>query len=662
MKNLKIKVCVLIGIVLFTIILFTNKSKASTSATYFYGEPIVIEYNNNLEIISNEIKIDTEKSKIENLFLLKNNSDKDVTSKISIKLEDSKLSTSINNLKIVVNKTEITNASKENGIYTFSVKVPKKEGKKINISYITDNQLRNAKVIKYTLDNLKGKKIKHFKIDIVLPEVDVPLVTGIYPECYKFNNNTVSVEYYNFSVNALTKDFIIEKETYKNLLYGHEVELNDLERKVLEKAESWIKNGLGDGKSTYRSYLEKYQSGVIETILTKEFNVNTSTIREKVIDGDDDTGKSKIKAVKSIIEYSEAKLYEKEKLGERLDITYVAREDYPYPLTAEYMEKVKKDECPLYGLTLAVDYIKTEGNKELYVYKNTSGSIDDYISDYKYVKTDEWDILKTKNRAMWYDLDERRGLKVIHINQDITGAEIEATDEEKVEYVNMINPSLYVRVTIYDGDVIDRENSNNEEEYYPIKTPTGYYGKENLAIAKSYNINTRLNQKYDQDERNIEYEMNSIYVDYDNDIIANKCEVPNLAHNIGYREKKDGKYVVTYLSQSYHADGFGNVKKAANCDRAKELKQKNEKRLSAERKQVNDEISKLVIDETIGENINENNYVKNNETQNNGSETVKNSLSKTDFKIDMIVYGTVIGGIIVLSIVIVIILIKRGKK
>ena len=136
MKNLKIKVCVLIGIVLFTIILFTNKSKASTSATYFYGEPIVIEYNNNLEIISNEIKIDTEKSKIENLFLLKNNSDKDVTSKISIKLEDSKLSTSINNLKIVVNKTEITNASKENGIYTFSVKVPKKEGKKINLEML----------------------------------------------------------------------------------------------------------------------------------------------------------------------------------------------------------------------------------------------------------------------------------------------------------------------------------------------------------------------------------------------------------------------------------------------------------------------------------------------------------------------------------------------
>lgn len=102
--------------------------------------------------------------------------------------------------------------------------------------------------------------------------------------------------------------------------------------------------------------------------------------------------------------------------------------------------------------------------------------------------------IKTKNRAVWYDLSERRGLKVIHINQDITGAEIEVTDEEKVEYVNMINPSLYVRVTIYDGDVIDRENSNNEEEYYPIKTPTGYYGKENLAIAKSYNINTRLNQ------------------------------------------------------------------------------------------------------------------------------------------------------------------------
>ena len=483
MKNLKLKVLLVFCIALFSLLIFSNKSNAASYATYFYGEPIVIEKSENIEILSNEVSIDTKNSTINNLFILKNNSNNDVTTKIFVKLEDTRLSTSINNLKIIDNKTEITNISKADGKYIFSVKIPKNEGKRIEISYKTDNELRNAKILKYTLDNLKGTKLKHFKISVSFPEVDVPLVTGIYPECYSFDNNTVTVEYYNFNVNSLTKDFIIEKQTYKNLLYGQETELSDVEKKILEKSENWITNGLGGGKYKYKRAEDDNNSIIVSSILAKELNIKEENVWKVLYNEDDDyTVRNGNKVTQSIIYYAIAKLCERENIGNSTSITYTSREDWEYPLTADYMEKVKKNACPLYGLTLAVDYVKSEGDKELYVYKHISGY--ENTSVYDYVKLSEWNILKTKNRRMWYDSEERRGLKIIHINQDITGAEINATDEEKIEYVNMINPSLYARVTIYDGNVKEKE----DESYIKIKVPTGYYGSDNLIIAQKYNI------------------------------------------------------------------------------------------------------------------------------------------------------------------------------
>ena len=78
--------------------------------------------------------------------------------------------------------------------------------------------LKNAKVIKYSLDSFKDKKVKKFNFDVVIPEVDVPLVKKIYPECFEYDEEEydINVNYYDFTVNNLTKDFIIEKETYKN--------------------------------------------------------------------------------------------------------------------------------------------------------------------------------------------------------------------------------------------------------------------------------------------------------------------------------------------------------------------------------------------------------------------------------------------------------------
>lgn len=620
MNNYILKIIMGLCLILISFFAFSSKSKAVSYATYFYGEPIVIEKSDEVEIISNDVNIDTKNSSVKNLFLLKNNSSNNVTTKIYIKLEDSKLLTSINNLKVIVNKTEIKYIRETDGRYVFTIKIPKNEGKKIEITYNTDNELKNAKVLKYTLDNLKGKKLKHFKISINLPEADVPLVTGIYPECYIFDNNIVSVEYYNFNVNSLTKDFIVEKQTYKNLLYGQETELKEEEKKVLKNAETWISEGLGGAESKYEFSEFDENTISIEPILKKELGLkDTDTLKDDI---------------KSIIYYASAKLCEREKIGDSAIVPYSVREDWNYPLTADYIEKVKKKTCPLYGLTLAVDYVKSEGNKDLYVYKTISGYEENSKNDY--VKFNEWNILKTKNRRMWYDYEERRGLKTIHINQDITGAEIDATDVEKVEYVNMINPSLYIRVAIYDGNV----KENTEDEYSEIKLPTGYYGKDNLSIAKNYNIN--------KDYYGKEYEMNSIYIDYDNEIIADKCKVPNLAHNVGYREYVDGKYVISFFNTKYHADGYGNIQKAINCDRAKKLKKENDSRILQVKNQIDNEISSLIINENFEEDKKANIRYS--------SET--SLLSKKD----KIVYITISTGIIILIFVIVILLIKRRKN
>lgn len=638
MKNLKFKIYFILGIIIFFSIIFSNKSNASSSATYFYGEPISIEKSEDIKIISNEVKIDTENSKIENNFLIKNVSDKEVISKISIKLEDKKIATSINNLKIKVNKTEITNVSKEEEKYVFYVRVPANEGKKIEISYNTDNNLRNAKILKYTLDNLKGQNLKYFKIDIILPEVDVPLVSGIYPECYNFDNNIVSVEYYDFNVNSLTKDFIIEKQTYKDLLYGKEIELSDVEREIIKNAENWITNGIVSDYSKYFNKEEPYYT--LTKILQEKLKIDKTEIYE--IEENSKTN--------SIIYYALAKTFSKQNLTNKYDFyfPYSVREDWQHPLTAYYIEKVCKDKCPLYGLTIAVDYIKSEGDKELYVHKNINP--EEEFGKSVYVKASEWDILKTKDRRMWYDFEDRRGLKIIHIDQDITGAEIEATDEEKIEYINMINPNLYARITIYDGNV-----RKNEDEY-DIRLATGYYGEENLPIAKKYNIGIR--KAYEDNETDEEYEIDSIYIDYDNDIVAKKCKVPNLAHNVGYRVKEDGKYVIKFFAGFYHADGYGNILNAINCDRAKELRKENETRLSEIKKQVNNEISNIKINYDIQEEQKINDKIDNNYVKNNEFAQQINSLSKTD----KIIYGSIIAGILILVIVIIILLIKRRKN
>ena len=70
--------------------------------------------------------------------------------KAKIKLEDPNLGLAINNLSIVVNSFKISNYEvNSDGIYSFYIEIPAGEAKKIDITYTTENSLRNAKIIKY---------------------------------------------------------------------------------------------------------------------------------------------------------------------------------------------------------------------------------------------------------------------------------------------------------------------------------------------------------------------------------------------------------------------------------------------------------------------------------------------------------------------------------
>ena len=65
-----------IGCFILLIISFSN-CYASSNITYFYGEALKIE-NDGVRILSNEVKINTTTSKIENIVLIKNETLKDI--------------------------------------------------------------------------------------------------------------------------------------------------------------------------------------------------------------------------------------------------------------------------------------------------------------------------------------------------------------------------------------------------------------------------------------------------------------------------------------------------------------------------------------------------------------------------------------------------------
>lgn len=224
-------------ILLIVIILCSRCCYASSSITYFSYESIKIE-NKDIDILSYELTIDTKTSKIKNTILLKNTSNDEIKTNILLPLENKEISMTINNLKIKLNDVELEYTINNDGDYVVKTKIPANSGKKLEIEYFTDNDLQKAKIIKCNFDNLKERTVNKLKVNIEIDEKNIPLVENIYPGHYTFNENTISIEYYDYVVNTLTREVIVQKETFNNMLYGREENLTDIERDIVN---NWYK-------------------------------------------------------------------------------------------------------------------------------------------------------------------------------------------------------------------------------------------------------------------------------------------------------------------------------------------------------------------------------------------------------------------------------------
>lgn len=595
MKIKKVLICLVICIAYF-IICGNYQTQAATNVNYFYGEIIQLENSENTQLLLNEVKIDAENSNIKNEFIIKNNNSEKLFTKAKIKLEDPNLGLAINNLSIVVNSFKISNYEvNSDGIYSFYIEIPAGEAKKIDITYTTENSLRNAKIIKYSLENSKWNTIKCFKSTISLPEEDIPLVNGIYPQCYTFENNSIGVEYYDFKVNALTNNVILKKDTYQDLLYGREANLTDYEEKALKSAKEWINNGV---KINYNKYTE-------ENIWTKQIYFKDSDLLEDNIGTKDNPYEKINEAVDSVVNYAISKQV---KIDKRNDLTLSYAESIRrdcqtnYVLTNEYIMKNNSRDFWLYGKTVSVDYVESEGDKDLYVYKNTNAGEEDAI--WEYLKVSERDILKVKNNGNWYSYSNF-GQRYVYVGSGIDGEKLDVTEEEKIEYVNMINSDLYIRIVIYDGMIMipysyqvqdnnGQMNTVNEELMAP--SVIGYYKNADREIAEKYlALKSESGEYY-----NIGEKYSKTIKKFPNEYIENNEKVPTVAHSIGFRTQKDGKYVIEF-GQFGYSNGLGNIEDAIKATQAQKLIKENQARNAKIKNNALEEINNAVITEDTKE-------------------------------------------------------------
>lgn len=139
---------------IFIIFLFISNtiSIGSSSTTYLYLDTLKID-DSNIEVLSNEITIDTTTSKIENIINLKNISNTEIELNLSFPLENEELGISIRDLTIKLNGVQVDYVKSTDGNYLVKTKISANSGKKINI-ISTWYTTGNVKVkINYSLDN-----------------------------------------------------------------------------------------------------------------------------------------------------------------------------------------------------------------------------------------------------------------------------------------------------------------------------------------------------------------------------------------------------------------------------------------------------------------------------------------------------------------------------
>lgn len=599
-------ICIFLIIMLF--VLFQNKVKAvgeTNDSTYFYGEILKLKNYNGTEILLNEVDIDAGESSVENTTIIKNSTSENISTIASIKLEDEKMGIGIKNLDISINGKSQTDIKIISGNYVFNVEIPAGEAKKIVVKYQTNSNLENAKVIKYSLQGSRWKNINAFKINVKLPEEDIPLVKNIYPQCYKFEDSTITAEYYNFNVNVLTQDVIIEKETYKDLLYGRENSFSDNEIAIIKNAKDWINSGIYVDYNKYitenSNYIKDKNIKIVETeavfkdLLKINENISTKNVIESIME---------YALNRQLVTNGENNIYTSSIYN------FSNENEWEYPLTKDYIiENSSNEVYSLKDKKICIDYVESEGDKILYVKKNVSGGLEENMQ-METVKTSEWNILRTKNSSNWSGRPET-GEKIIHVGVGITGEKLNATEEEKIEYVNMINPDLYIRKVIYDDNAkttytyITTDNSGKqiqktEEGYIPIMV--GYYNEKQKEVAKQY-----ITFK---DEHTPENYYNDQYYSvttklFSNETIKEKCLVPTIAQSVGFINQEDGKYIVEFFKFG-KSNGLGAIKEAIGDNTAQNLVKINQIKNEEIKTNAENEINYAIIKNDTGEENSEN--------------------------------------------------------
>ena len=605
---MKKRTFICIFLIIMLLVLFQNKVKAvgeTNDSTYFYGEILKLKNYNGTEILLNEVDIDVGESSVENTTIIKNSTSENISTIASIKLEDEKMGIGIKNLDISINGKSQTDIKIISGNYVFNVEIPAGEAKKIVVKYQTNSNLENAKVIKYSLQGSRWKNINAFKINVKLPEEDIPLVKNIYPQCYKFEDSTITAEYYNFNVNVLTQDVIIEKETYKDLLYGRKNSFSDNEIAIIKNAKDWINSGIYVDYNKYltenSNYIKDKNIKIVETeavfkdLLKINENISTKNVIESIME---------YALNRQLVTNGENNIYTSSIYN------FSNENEWEYPLTKDYIiENSSNEVYSLKDKKICIDYVESEGDKILYVKKNVSGGLEEN-TQMETVKTSEWNILRTKNSSNWSGRPET-GEKIIHVGVGITGEKLNATEEEKIEYVNMINPDLYIRKVIYDDNAkttytyITTDNSGKqiqktEEGYIPIMV--GYYNEKQKEVAKQY-----ITFK---DEHTPENYYNDQYYSvttrlFSNETIKEKCLVPTIAQSVGFINQEDGKYIVEFFKFG-KSNGLGAIKEAIADNTAQNLVKINQIKNEEIKTNAENEINYAIIKNDTGEENSEN--------------------------------------------------------
>lgn len=605
---MKKRTFICIFLIIMLLILFQNKVKAvgeTNDSTYFYGEILKLKNYNGTEILLNEVDIDVGESSVENTTIIKNSTSENISTIASIKLEDEKMGIGIKNLDISINGKSQTDIKIISGNYVFNVEIPAGEAKKIVVKYQTNSNLENAKVIKYSLQGSRWKNINAFKINVKLPEEDIPLVKNIYPQCYKFEDSTITAEYYNFNVNVLTQDVIIEKETYKDLLYGRENSFSDNEIAIIKNAKDWINSGIYVDYNKYltenSNYIKDKNIKIVETeavfkdLLKINENISTKNVIESIME---------YALNRQLVTNGENNIYTSSIYN------FSNENEWEYPLTKDYIiENSSNEVYSLKDKKICIDYVESEGDKILYIKKNVSGGLEEN-TQMETAETSEWNILRTKNSSNWSGRPET-GEKIIHVGVGITGEKLNATEEEKIEYVNMINPDLYIRKVIYDDNAkttytyITTDNSGKqiqktEEGYIPIMV--GYYNEKQKEVAKQY-----ITFK---DEHTPENYYNDQYYSvttrlFSNETIKEKCLVPTIAQSVGFINQEDGKYIVEFFKFG-KSNGLGAIKEAIADNTAQNLVKINQIKNEEIKTNAENEINYAIIKNDTGEENSEN--------------------------------------------------------